>query len=153
MRLLVAEALKLPFTTPFLLGKTAEDFRAGANMAVSGATALSQQVFKDMGLDLTILPPYSLDVQLEWLKRVLHMLAPTGPGAPPLHAYIYRKKALDNYSSKLSDMHACRAAGHHVELSFPVGGDWDQRLQPPFLPEPILHGPDQALAPKGHQKD
>lgn len=75
----IAEALKLPFSTPFLLGKTAEDFRAGANMAVSGATALSQQVFKDMGLDLTILPPYSLDVQLEWLKRVLHVLAPTGP--------------------------------------------------------------------------
>jgi len=73
VHLLAAEALKLPLSTPFFLGKTAEDFRAGANLAVSGATALSQQVFKDMGLDLTILPPYSLDVQLEWLKHV-HLL-------------------------------------------------------------------------------
>ncbi|KAJ1297010.1 hypothetical protein BS78_01G345800 [Paspalum vaginatum] len=73
----IAEALKLPLVTPFLAGKTAEDFRHGANFAVSGATALSQQFFKDMGLDLAIIPPFSLDVQLEWFTRVLHMLAPT----------------------------------------------------------------------------
>ncbi|RCV44680.1 hypothetical protein SETIT_9G394400v2 [Setaria italica] len=73
----IAEALKLPFLTPFLAGKTAADFRQGANFAVSGATALSQQFFKDMGLDLAILPPFSLDVQLEWFKRVLHLLGPT----------------------------------------------------------------------------
>ncbi|KAF8728773.1 hypothetical protein HU200_018051 [Digitaria exilis] len=70
-------ALKLPLLTPFLVGKTAADFRQGANFAVSGATALSQQFFKDMGLDLTILPPFSLDVQLEWLKQVIHLLGPT----------------------------------------------------------------------------
>ncbi|KAG2556663.1 hypothetical protein PVAP13_8NG187300 [Panicum virgatum] len=73
----IAEALKLPLLTPFLVGKTAEDFQQGANFAVSGATALSQQFFKDMGLDLTIIPPFSLDVQVEWFKRVLHMLGPT----------------------------------------------------------------------------
>lgn len=72
--------MELPFLTPFLAGKTAADFRQGANFAVSGATALSQQFFKDMGLDLAILPPFSLDVQLEWFKRVLHMLAPTQKG-------------------------------------------------------------------------
>ncbi|WVZ57048.1 hypothetical protein U9M48_007489, partial [Paspalum notatum var. saurae] len=75
----IAEALKLPLVTPFLAGKTAADFRHGANFAVSGATALSQQFFKDMGLDLSIIPPFSLDVQLEWFTRVLHMLAPTQP--------------------------------------------------------------------------
>ncbi|CAO2148337.1 unnamed protein product [Urochloa humidicola] len=73
----IAEALKLPLLTPFLAGKTAEDFEQWANFAVSGATALSQQFFKHMGLDLTIIPPFSLDVQVEWLKHVLHMLGPT----------------------------------------------------------------------------
>ncbi|CAN6362713.1 unnamed protein product [Urochloa humidicola] len=73
----IAEALKLPFLTPFLAGKTAEDFKKGANFAVAGATVLSQQFFKDMGLDLTIIPPFSLDVQVEWFKHVLHMLGPT----------------------------------------------------------------------------
>ncbi|KAF8750178.1 hypothetical protein HU200_012428 [Digitaria exilis] len=62
--------LILPFLTPFLIGKTAVDFRQGANLAV-------QQFFKDMGLDVTILPPFSLDVQLEWLNQVLHLLGPT----------------------------------------------------------------------------
>ncbi|RLN43066.1 GDSL esterase/lipase [Panicum miliaceum] len=73
----IAEALKLPFVTPFLTGKTAADFRHGANFAVSGATALGQQFFRDMGLDLAILPPFSLDVQLGWFERVLHLLGPT----------------------------------------------------------------------------
>ncbi|CAL4914549.1 unnamed protein product [Urochloa decumbens] len=74
----IAEALKLPFQTPFLAGnRTAADFRQGGNFAASGATALSQQFFRDMGLDLTILPPFSLDVQLEWFKQVLHLLGPT----------------------------------------------------------------------------
>lgn len=73
----IAEALKLPLLTPFLAGNKAEDFRQGANFAVSGATALSQQFFKDMGLDLAIIPPFSLDVQVEWFMRVLNMLGPT----------------------------------------------------------------------------
>ncbi|KAG8063287.1 hypothetical protein GUJ93_ZPchr0003g18343 [Zizania palustris] len=73
----LAEALGLPLLTPFLRGKTADDFRQGANFAVAGATALRQDFFKEMGLDLTIIPPFSLDVQLEWFKGVLQMLAST----------------------------------------------------------------------------
>ncbi|KAL5218821.1 hypothetical protein ABZP36_019505 [Zizania latifolia] len=73
----LAEALGLPLLTPFLRGKTADDFRQGANFAVAGATALSQDFFKEMGLDLTIIPPFSLDVQLEWFKGVLQMVAST----------------------------------------------------------------------------
>uniref|UniRef100_A0A0D9VUB5 Uncharacterized protein n=1 Tax=Leersia perrieri TaxID=77586 RepID=A0A0D9VUB5_9ORYZ len=73
----IADGLGLPFLTPFLRGKTAEDFRQGANFAVAGATALSQDFFKEMGLDLTIIPPFSLDVQLEWFKGVLQSLAST----------------------------------------------------------------------------
>nr|CAB3489612.1 unnamed protein product [Digitaria exilis] len=49
----------------------------GANFAVASATALSLQFFKDMGLDVKKIPPFSLDVQVEWFKRVLHMLGPT----------------------------------------------------------------------------
>ncbi|KAF0911940.1 hypothetical protein E2562_012754, partial [Oryza meyeriana var. granulata] len=73
----LAEGLGLPFLTPFLRGKTAENFRQGANFAVGGATALSQEFFKEMGLDLTNIPPFSLDVQLEWFKGVFHSLACT----------------------------------------------------------------------------
>ncbi|KAF8756803.1 hypothetical protein HU200_011039 [Digitaria exilis] len=73
----VAEELRLPFLKPFLAGKTVEDFRQGVNFAVAGATALSQQFFGDMGLDVSSIPPFSLDVQVECFKRVLHMLGPT----------------------------------------------------------------------------
>ncbi|XP_052149846.1 GDSL esterase/lipase At1g28610-like isoform X2 [Oryza glaberrima] len=73
----LAEGLGLPFLTPFLRAKTPEDFRQGANFAVAGATALSQDFFKKMGLDLTIIPPFSLDVQLEWFKSVLNSLGST----------------------------------------------------------------------------
>ncbi|XP_006651409.1 sinapine esterase-like [Oryza brachyantha] len=73
----LAEALRLPYLTPFLRGKTAEDFRQGANFAVAGATALSQDFFKEMGLDLTIIPPFSLDVQLDWFKGLLQTLGST----------------------------------------------------------------------------
>uniref|UniRef100_A0A0D9VUB3 SGNH hydrolase-type esterase domain-containing protein n=1 Tax=Leersia perrieri TaxID=77586 RepID=A0A0D9VUB3_9ORYZ len=72
-----AERLGLPFLKPFLRGKTEEDFQKGANFAVGGATALSQDFFKEMGLDITNIPPYSLDVQLDWFKGVLHSLAST----------------------------------------------------------------------------
>ncbi|XP_062209252.1 GDSL esterase/lipase At1g28600-like [Phragmites australis] len=73
----IAAALRLPFLAPYLTGRTANDFRQGANFAVAGATALSHDFFRDMGLNLTLIPPYSLDVQLEWFKRVLHLLGPT----------------------------------------------------------------------------
>jgi hypothetical protein len=75
-----AEALGLPYLTAYLRGKTAEDFRRGANFAVSAATALRLDFFRERGLDLTIIPPYSLDVQLEWFKGVLHSLASTDQG-------------------------------------------------------------------------
>ncbi|KAL6649994.1 hypothetical protein ACP70R_014218 [Stipagrostis hirtigluma subsp. patula] len=72
-----AEALRLPLLPPYLRSKTADDFRQGANFAVAGATALSQEFFKEKGLDPAILPPYSLDLQLEWFNVVLHLLGST----------------------------------------------------------------------------
>uniref|UniRef100_J3LP08 Esterase n=1 Tax=Oryza brachyantha TaxID=4533 RepID=J3LP08_ORYBR len=73
----LAEELRLPYLTAFLRGRTAEDFRRGANFAVSASTALGQEFFNEMGLDLTIIPPYSLDVQLEWFKVLLHTFVST----------------------------------------------------------------------------
>lgn len=66
---------------PFLGGKTANDFRQGVNFAVAGATALSQDFFREMGLDLAIIPPYSLEVQMKWFRRVLRLLGPTDQGS------------------------------------------------------------------------
>ncbi|KAL6878345.1 hypothetical protein ACP4OV_012515 [Aristida adscensionis] len=73
----LAEALQLPLLPAYLRGKTASDFRRGVNFAVAGATALPQSFFRDMGLDLTIIPPFSLDVQLQWFNRVVSLLATT----------------------------------------------------------------------------
>ncbi|KAL6649993.1 hypothetical protein ACP70R_014217 [Stipagrostis hirtigluma subsp. patula] len=73
----IAEALRLPLLPPYLGGKTANDFRHGVNFAVSSATAMRQGFFREKGLDLTIIPPYSLDVQLEWFNHVLHLLGST----------------------------------------------------------------------------
>ncbi|TVU46913.1 hypothetical protein EJB05_06486, partial [Eragrostis curvula] len=70
----IAEALRLPFPKPYLTGRTADDFRHGANFAVAGATALNQSFFKEMGLDVRSILPYSLDVQLGWFKDVLRLL-------------------------------------------------------------------------------
>ncbi|EAY90125.1 hypothetical protein OsI_11691 [Oryza sativa Indica Group] len=72
-----AVGLGLPFLPPFLRGKTAEDFWHGANFAVGGATALSRDFFKEKGFDVTNIPPYSLDVQMEWFKGLLDSLATT----------------------------------------------------------------------------
>ncbi|BAS84315.1 Os03g0365475 [Oryza sativa Japonica Group] len=80
--------LGLPFLTPFLRGRetvAAEDFRHGANFAVGGATALRREFFEEMGLDLTNIPPYSLDVQVEWFKSVLHSLASADKGNQSRH--------------------------------------------------------------------
>ncbi|TVU46915.1 hypothetical protein EJB05_06488, partial [Eragrostis curvula] len=73
----VAEALRLPFSPPSLVGKTADDFQHGANFAVAGASALNQSFFRDLGLDLSIIPPYSLDVQVDLFKHVLQLLGAT----------------------------------------------------------------------------
>ncbi|XP_072976235.1 sinapine esterase-like [Typha angustifolia] len=72
----IAEALKMPFSPPYLAGKTAQDFRYGANFAVAGATALNQAFFKNKGL-IVDFTPYSLEIQIRWFKKVLHLLGPT----------------------------------------------------------------------------
>ncbi|XP_072997646.1 GDSL esterase/lipase At2g27360-like isoform X1 [Typha latifolia] len=65
--------MKMPFLTPYLAGKTAQDFRYGANFAVGGATALNQDFFREKGLSVEF-TPYSLETQIKWFKKVLHLL-------------------------------------------------------------------------------
>nr|TKV95948.1 hypothetical protein SEVIR_9G396700v2 [Setaria viridis] len=82
----IAEAPGLPFSPLFLRGgggRTAEEFRHGANFAVGTATALGKDFFREMGLSpalVRFIPPYSLDVQMEWFKQVLRLLGPTEQG-------------------------------------------------------------------------
>ncbi|WVZ66855.1 hypothetical protein U9M48_016019 [Paspalum notatum var. saurae] len=82
-----ADALGIPFLTPYLAGNTSGDYAHGANFAVGGATALGHGYFRRKKL-VTGFTPYSLRWQMSWLKRVLNMLAPQqgGPGWSDLMA-------------------------------------------------------------------
>ncbi|XP_040382213.1 GDSL esterase/lipase At5g45910-like [Oryza brachyantha] len=73
----IVERLGFPYWTPYLAGKSKEDFRYGANFAVASGTALNQLLFKKHHLNVASITPYSLAVQLGWFKKVLAMLAPT----------------------------------------------------------------------------
>ncbi|RCV14237.1 hypothetical protein SETIT_2G409600v2 [Setaria italica] len=72
---LAADALGMPFLTPYLAGNTSEDYAHGANFAVGGATALGHDYFRGKKLDARF-TPYSLHWQMSWLKKVLRMLSP-----------------------------------------------------------------------------
>ncbi|WOL18436.1 hypothetical protein Cni_G27231 [Canna indica] len=67
----IAEAMGVPLVRPYLAGGSEEDFRHGANFAVGGATALNGSFFKERGIDFTW-TEYSLDVQIELFKQLLH---------------------------------------------------------------------------------
>ncbi|KAL6657065.1 hypothetical protein ACP70R_004845 [Stipagrostis hirtigluma subsp. patula] len=73
----IVERLGYPYWTPYLAGKTAEDFRYGANFAVASGTALNQLLFKKKHLNVDGITPYSLAVQIRWFKKVLALLAST----------------------------------------------------------------------------
>ncbi|KAF8756798.1 hypothetical protein HU200_011034 [Digitaria exilis] len=64
--------------------------------ATARSNALSQQFFKDMGLDLIFIPPFSLDVQLECFKLVLHMLGPTEQG---MYLTIFNRNNSSDYDA------------------------------------------------------
>uniref|UniRef100_A0A0E0LNY7 Esterase n=1 Tax=Oryza punctata TaxID=4537 RepID=A0A0E0LNY7_ORYPU len=73
----IVERLGFPYWTPYLAGKSREDFRYGANFAVASGTALNQLLFKKKHLSVAAITPYSLAVQVGWFKKVLAMLAST----------------------------------------------------------------------------
>ncbi|KAF8699386.1 hypothetical protein HU200_034719 [Digitaria exilis] len=72
-----AEALKLPLLTPFLAGKTARGLPAGGELRRGQRHGAEPAVLQGHGAGREKIPPFSLDVQVEWFKRVLHMLGPT----------------------------------------------------------------------------
>ncbi|TVU37547.1 hypothetical protein EJB05_10867, partial [Eragrostis curvula] len=77
----IVERLGFPYWTPYLAGKTKEDFTYGANFAVASGTALNQLLFKKKGLNVSDITPYSLGVQIGWFKKVLAMIASTDHGS------------------------------------------------------------------------
>ncbi|GJN33261.1 hypothetical protein PR202_gb21840 [Eleusine coracana subsp. coracana] len=78
----IADALGIPFLTPYLAGNTSEDYAHGANFAVGGATALGHDYFRKKRLEARF-TPYSLGWQMNWLKKVIDMLSTKqgGPGS------------------------------------------------------------------------
>ncbi|XP_002461107.2 GDSL esterase/lipase At1g28650 [Sorghum bicolor] len=73
----IVERLGYPRWSPYLDGKSKEDFQHGANFAVASGTALNQLLFKKHGLNVGSITPYSLGVQIGWFKKLLAMLAST----------------------------------------------------------------------------
>jgi hypothetical protein len=72
------ESLELPQPTPYLAGKTANDFLQGVNFAVGGATALDMAFLKSKGI--TSFVPISLSNQTTWFNGVLKLLNSTRNG-------------------------------------------------------------------------
>ncbi|TVU35300.1 hypothetical protein EJB05_17184, partial [Eragrostis curvula] len=70
----IADALALPFLTPYLAGNSSQDYAHGANFAVGGATALSKDYFTAKNLD-DLFTPYPLQWQMAWFKNVTRMVA------------------------------------------------------------------------------
>uniref|UniRef100_A0A0D9XJB1 GDSL esterase/lipase n=1 Tax=Leersia perrieri TaxID=77586 RepID=A0A0D9XJB1_9ORYZ len=75
----IVKALRVPEPTPYLAGKTVEDFLAGTNFAVGGATVLDPAVLKSKGI--VSLVPVSLSNETRWFEDTLQLLAGTSSNA------------------------------------------------------------------------
>ncbi|KAJ3685311.1 hypothetical protein LUZ61_014475 [Rhynchospora tenuis] len=67
----IAQAYKLPFIPAYLSGNNTYDFPHGMNFAVGGATAMNNSFFESKGIDQSHWTDYSLDIQLQWFKKLL----------------------------------------------------------------------------------
>lgn len=72
------QGLRVPQPTPYLAGKTADDFLHGANFAVGGATALDPEFLKST--DIVSLVPVSLSNETSWFGNVLQLLGSSAYG-------------------------------------------------------------------------
>ncbi|XP_016648562.1 PREDICTED: GDSL esterase/lipase At1g28590-like isoform X2 [Prunus mume] len=76
----IAEFLGLPLVPPYLesqdSNQSVQNFEAGVNFAVVGATALDAAFLEEMG-DSTAFTNNSLSIQLEWFKQMLPSLCNT----------------------------------------------------------------------------
>jgi hypothetical protein len=68
-----ADALRIPFLTPYLAGNSSRDYASGANFAVGGATALGRDYFAARKIEDHFVP--SLQAQMAWFKNVRRMLS------------------------------------------------------------------------------
>ncbi|KAF8098270.1 hypothetical protein N665_0270s0039 [Sinapis alba] len=78
----IAEANGLPYVIPYLQSVRTNysvDFNKGANFAVAGATANDFNFLKERGLSVTFLTNKTLDVQLDWFKKLKPSLCKTKP--------------------------------------------------------------------------
>ncbi|CAE6216798.1 unnamed protein product [Arabidopsis arenosa] len=78
----IAEASGLPYIPPYLQSvrtNNSIDFKKGANFAVAGATANEFSFFKERGLSVTLLTNKTLDIQLDWFKKLKPSLCKTKP--------------------------------------------------------------------------
>jgi hypothetical protein len=78
----------LPFTVPYLAGRTAEDFKYGANFAVGGATALNNDYFRKRDVDPNW-TEHSLDEQIRWFKQLLRLLPSQQGTQPQIRTILY----------------------------------------------------------------
>lgn len=88
MWLRAAEANGLPYVMPYLQSVRTNysvDFNKGANFAVAGATANDFNFLKERGLSVTLLTNKTLDVQLDWFKKLKPSLCKTKPGIDKLN--------------------------------------------------------------------
>ncbi|KAL5998444.1 hypothetical protein ACLOJK_009384 [Asimina triloba] len=69
----IAEALGIPFLSPYLAFSDAQQLRHGANFAVGGATALPADFFKERKID-GVTPNVSFGDQIEWFSGLLPSL-------------------------------------------------------------------------------
>ncbi|KAJ0260212.1 hypothetical protein HA466_0064480 [Hirschfeldia incana] len=78
----IAEANGLPYVIPYLQSvrtNSSVDFSKGANFAVAGATANDLNFLKVRGLPVPLLTNKTLDVQLDWFKKLKPSLCKTKP--------------------------------------------------------------------------
>ncbi|XP_020238689.1 GDSL esterase/lipase At5g45910 isoform X3 [Cajanus cajan] len=73
----IAEAYGLPFLPPKLALTKDQNIHTGVNFAVAGATALDSKFFVEAGLDKFLWTKDSLNIQLDWFKKLKPSLCTT----------------------------------------------------------------------------
>lgn len=76
--LCAVKELEVPLPRPYLAGRTAADFRDGANFALAGATALDPAFLASQGIASAV--PISLGNETTWFGNVLQLLSSSGYG-------------------------------------------------------------------------
>lgn len=73
---------------PYLAKREGQGFKHGANFAVAGATALDAEFFYEQKIGPVLWTNSSLNVQLDWFKKLKSSLCSTKQGSPNSHYII-----------------------------------------------------------------